>query len=323
MLALERHAGRMGAMDQVEIQAVPRRFRSAAIRFLVGGTSNERQMRAQGQAMQQMVARAGSAAGRLWWARADRTTLAAALVVEGVGRTSMLFFSPPDAPGVDRQWLIRLISEISRDAIEGGMSLVQALIEPADGEQEAVLADSGLILLAELIYMKRDLLSCLPGEQGAREDLTWRNYKQFTEVELGEVISQTYVDSLDCPALRGLREMSDVVAGHKCSGAFCPEAWWIVACGDQAAPVGCILVNDSVKAPAADIVYMGVAREFRRQGLAGAMLERAVLQAAERNCEGISVAVDTRNDYAIRVYEQSGFVEIHRRLAYVELRPLP
>lgn len=273
--------------------------------------------------MQQTVTKAGSAAARFWWARGGRTTLAAALVVESAGRTSMLFFSPPDAPGVDRQWLVRLIGEISRDAIEGGMSLVQALIEPTDSRQEAVLTDSGLILLAELIYMKRDLLSCPPGLQGAREDLTWRNYKQFTEVELGEVISQTYVDSLDCPALRGVREMSDVVAGHKCSGVFCPEAWWIVACADQAAPAGCILVNDSVKAPAADIVYMGVAPEFRGQGLAGAMLDRAVLQASERNCEGISVAVDTRNDYAIRVYEQSGFVETHRRLAYVELRPRP
>jgi len=273
--------------------------------------------------MQQMVAKAGSAASRLWWVRADRTTLAVALVVEGAGRTSMLFFSPPDVPGVDRQWLVRLIGEISRDAIEGGMSLVQALIEPGDGEQEAVLNEGGLILLADLVYMNRDLLSSPPRGQSAREGLVWRNYKQFTEVELGEVISRTYVDSLDCPALRGVREMPDVVAGHKCSGVFCPEAWWIVAHGDQAAPAGCILVNDSIKTPVADIVYMGVVPEFRGRGLAAAMLERAATGASERNCEGISVAVDARNDYAIRVYEQSGFVELHRRLAYVELRPRP
>jgi len=313
----------MGAMDQAEIQAVPRRWRSAAIRFLVGGTSNDRQVRADGQAMQQMVTKAGSAASRLWWVRADRTTLAVALVIEGSGRTSMLFSSPPGAPGVDRRELVRLISEISRDAIEGGMSLVQALIEPADSEQEAVLAEGGLIQLANLIYMNRDLLSCPPRDQGAREDLVWRNYKQFTEVELGEVISQTYVDSLDCPALRGVREMPDVIAGHKCSGMFCPEAWWIVAHDDQTPPGGCILVNDSIKAPIADIVYMGVVPEFRRQGMASAMLERAVAGAAERNCEGISVAVDARNDPAIKVYEQFGFVEIHRRMAYVELRDRP
>jgi len=280
-------------------------------------------MRAQGQVMQQMMTRSGPTASRLWWARADRKTLAVALLIEGAGRTSMLFFSPPEAPGVDRQWLVRLIHEISRDAIEGGVSLVQALIEPDADRQEAVLVDSGLMLLADLSYMNRDLLSCPPKDQGARENLVWRNYKQFTEVELGEVISQTYENSLDCPALRGVREMPDVIAGHKCSGVFCPEAWWIVAQGDQASPAGCILVNDSIKTPTADIVYMGVVPEFRRQGLAAVLLERAVAGASERNCEGISVAVDTRNDYAIRVYEQSGFIEIQRRLAYVELRARP
>jgi len=310
-------------MDPIEIQEVPRRFRAQAIRFLDGGTRNDRQMRAQRQTMQQMISRAGTAASRLWWARSGRETLAVAVVVESAGRTSMLFFSPPYAPGVDRGQLVRLIGEISRDAVEGGMSLVQALIDPGDSEQIDVLNDSGLILLAELIYMKRDLLTRPPGTQEAREDLTWRNYKQFTEVELGEVISQSYVDSVDCPALRGVREMTDVIAGHKCSGAFCPDGWWIVACGDQAVPAGCILVNDSAKTPSADIIYMGVAREFRRRGLARALLERAITQAVERNCQAVAVAVDTRNEYAIRVYEQSGFIEIHRRLAYVELRPRP
>jgi ribosomal protein S18 acetylase RimI-like enzyme len=310
-------------MDQVEIQAVPRRFRAGAIKFLVAGTQNDREMRAQGKVMQQMVARVGVAADRLWWARDHRTTLASALVVEGVGRISMLFFSPPYAPGVDRKQLMRLISEISKDAIEGGMSLVQALIDPRDGEQADVLTDSGMILLADLIYMKRDLLIRSPREPAVREDIQWRSYKQFTEVELGEIISQSYADSVDCPALRGVRDMTDVIAGHKCSGAFCPETWWIVSCDDQATPAGCILVNDSARGPSADIIYMGVAREFRRLGLARAMLDRTIAQAAKRNCESVAVAVDTRNDYAIRVYEQSGFVETHRRSAYVQLRPRP
>ncbi|MDP6637352.1 MAG: GNAT family N-acetyltransferase [Phycisphaerae bacterium] len=310
-------------MDHVEIQPVPRRSRAAAIKFLVAGTSNDRQTRAQEQVIQQMVSRSGSAAIRLWWSRSGRTTLAVALVVEGAGRISMLFFSPPDAPGVDCAQLVRLIGEISRDAVEGGMSLVQALIDPADSEQVAVLVDSGMMLLADLIYMSRNLLSRPPEPKDARDDLTWRNYKQFTEAQLGEVILQSYTDSLDCPALRGVREMPDIIAGHKCSGAFCPEAWWIVGCGDQATPAGCILVNDSIRGPSADIIYMGVAREFRRQGLAGAMLDRAIAQASERNRQAVSVAVDTRNDHAIRVYEQSGFSEIHRRLAYVVLKSGP
>ena len=308
-------------MDIVEIQEVPRRFRKQAIRFLVGGTRNDRQIRTQGQAMQQMISNVPTSASTLWWARSGRTTHAVAAIIRGVGRTSMIFFSPPYAPGVNHEQLAHLISEISEDAVNGGMSLVQALIDPRDTEQADVLKDSGMILLAELIYMRRDLRIRPPEEPEAREELAWRNYRQFTETELGEVISQSYADSVDCPALRGVREMTDVISGHKCSGAFCPEAWWIVDCGYPPGPAGCILVNDSTKAPSADIIYMGVAREFRRRGLAGTMLQRCIAQAAQRHCETVSVAVDTRNEHAMRVYEQSGFVEIHRRLAYVKLRP--
>jgi mycothiol synthase len=249
--------------------------------------------------------------------------LAVALVVEGPGRTGMLFFSPPGAPGVDRRVLVRLIGEISRDAIEGGVSLVQVLVDPADSLQQEVLLDSGLTLLAELSYMKRDLMGQPPGPRENRADIVWRNYKQFTEVELGEVISQTYVDSLDCPPLRGLREMPDVISGHKCSGMFCPEAWWILSLAGARRAAGCILVNDSVKAPIADIIYMGVVPEFRRRGLGSAMLARAAEQACGRNCQGISVAVDARNTRAEMAYEQAGFVESHRRLVYVELKPRP
>ena len=204
--------------------------------------------------MQQMIAASGSSAGRLWWARSGRTTLASALVVESAGRTSMLFSSPPNAPGVDLQSLTRLVREISRDAVDSGVSLVQALIDPLDAPQEAMLIDSGMMLLAELIYMKRDLMSSPPSAEESGEGLIWRDYTQFSESQLGEVISRSYVDSLDCPALRGVRKMSDTIAGHKCSGSFDPHAWWIVACDEQSPPAGCILVNDSVKAPSAIFV---------------------------------------------------------------------
>jgi len=270
--------------------------------------------------MQQMISRAGGSASRLWWARSDRRTLAAALVIEGLGRTAMLFFSPPDAPGVDRAGLMQLIGEISRDAIVGGMSLVQSLVDPQDSVVASVLEDSGMIVLAELIYMNRDLLITPPSPQVSRDDLGWRNYRQFTETQLGQVISQSYIDSADCPALRGVRRMPDVIAGHKCSGSFRPEAWWIVDCGLSGEPAGCILVNDSTRGPSADIIYMGVAPEFRRRGLARAMLDRTIAQAAERDRQWVSVAVDTRNEHALRIYQQCGFIEIHRKLAYVQLR---
>jgi len=307
-------------MSDAGIQAVPRRSRGAAIKFLVGGARNDRQTRDQADGLRQMMTRYGGPAVTLWWARSGRTTLAAAMVLEGAGRTSMLFCSPVDAPGVDRQWLVRLVGEISRHAIAGGVSLVQALVPPSDLDQLAVLAESGLGVLAELIYMQCDLLSHRTDDRDARGDLEWRSYRQFTETELGEVITLTYRDSLDCPALRGVREMPDIIAGHKCGGVFCPEAWWIVSQVGASAPGGCILVNDSVTAPVADVVYVGATPEFRGRGIATAMLLRAARQAGNRHCRAISLAVDSRNHAAVRVYERCGFSEVRRRMAYVLLK---
>jgi len=231
---------------------------------------------------------------------------------------SMLFFSPPEAPGVDRVQLSRLIDRICDEAIQGGTPLVQALIERDDAARTEVLTESGLILLADLIYMSRNLLERPSALDRPEDRLTWRNYKQFTEAELADVISRSYVDSLDCPALRGVREMPDVIAGHKSSGMFRPEAWWIVDCDTAAA--GCILVNDSANGMHSDIIYMGLAPEFRRRRLAAVMLDKVISQAFERQRHAISVAVDRRNHPALRAYQQRRFVEIRSRLAYVKLK---
>ncbi|MBT3199219.1 MAG: GNAT family N-acetyltransferase [Phycisphaerales bacterium] len=307
-------------MKQAEIQAVPRRFRTSAAKFLAGGNACAPAQDAQKRAILTMIANPPGAKPKFWWARSGRTILAAAMVVENPGRTGMLLTSPPYAPGVERQQLVELVRQISKDSITDGLSLVQALIDPTDTAQAALLKDSGMIMLAELIYMRRDLLKKPPAPTSDRNDIAWRDYNQFTETQLGEIIAQTYVDSLDCPALRGVRDMNDIIAGHKSAGVFRPESWWIADCDQPATPAGCILVNDSPVAPSADIIYMGVAREFRGRRLARAMLDRTIELAQRRGKQLVSVAVDTRNEHAIRVYQQSGFVELRRRIAYVELR---
>src|SRR3712207_8951894 len=35
--------------------------------------------------------------------------------------------------------------------------------------------------------------------------------------------------SLDCPALNGVRDMEDVLAGHKASGEFDPALWFLLS----------------------------------------------------------------------------------------------
>ena len=169
--------------------------------------------------------------------------------------------------------------------------------------------------MAELIYMRLDLPAA---PSGSRDELTWRYYGQFTEADLAEVIGSTYEGSLDCPALNGVRDAADIVAGHKAGGLFVPRAWWIVEHGGE--PAGCVLVNDLSDSATAEVVYIGVVPAFRGKRLGRAMLRRAADQAHARTRSSLRLAVDARNLYARRIYDSEGFRGTHRCLAYVMLR---
>ena len=45
---------------------------------------------------------------------------------------------------------------------------------------------------------------------------------------IAALIEATYRDSLDCPALAGLRHIEDVMAGHKAAGLFSPHRWLLL-----------------------------------------------------------------------------------------------
>ena len=249
---------------------------------------------------------------RLWWARRWRRCVASALVLSAPGGTGMLFYSPADAPGVDAATLRELVRRLADDALAESVAFVQGMLDPADRVNAPVARAAGLHVLAELVYLERDLAAAPPAPRG---ELTWRRYGEFDDKQLIPVIAATYEGSLDCPDLCGVRAMEDVVAAHKSSGVFRPESWWIAESGGEA--VGCILVNDVALGAKADVVYVGVTPPWRGRGFGREMIEHASAAAAERGLLAIVLAADARNAPAMRIYEAAGFHEIARRMAYI------
>jgi mycothiol synthase len=249
---------------------------------------------------------------RLWWARRWRRCIAAALVLSGPGGAGMVFYSPADAPGVDGAALRELVRQLIDDALGGDVTLVQGMLDPGDRVNAPVARDVGLHVLAELVYMERDLAASPPAVQ---DGLTWRCYGEYDDEQLMRVIAATYEGSLDCPELCGVRTMEEVIAAHKASGVFRPESWWIAQREGEA--VGCILVNDVAVGAKADVVYVGVAPAWRGRGYARAMIEHASAATAERGLHTLVLAADAQNAPAMRIYRAAGFNEIARRTAYV------
>jgi len=288
-----------------------------ALRFLAGGRTRGPVVRARAESYGELLRRERGGAALLWQAGGRTGRQAVALVVRSPGKTGMLYHSPAGAPGVEAEALAALIAAVSAQALAEGLSLVQSLLAAPEDADVPVLLAAGYRRLAELIYLRRDLRQ--PPDPPALPALRWRTYSEFDEGELAEVIAATYRDSLDCPALSGLRDLADVIAGHKAAGVFCPETWWIVDRCD--APAGCLLVNESVLEAAADIVYMGAVPSQRRAGLGRAMLRWAACEAFRRRHGAILLTVDAANEPARGLYASEGFRPTHRRLAYALLRP--
>jgi mycothiol synthase len=294
------------------LEPVPQRRWKQALRFLVGGDSRSAVSDARTRAFEEL-ARSRAEHLRLWWTRRGRRLLGVVLVLESPGRTGMLFYSPVSGAGVEREVLADLTRTITQEALAGGLSFVQALLAPDAEADIAMLERAGYEKLTELTYMKLDLTDAHVWRNDAR--LVWRSYEQFDLDELGELIDATYLGSMDCPMLHGVREVTDVIAGHKDTGIFTPQSWWIVEM--KGSPVGCILVNDSRTVPASEIVYVGVVPSFRRQGIARVMLRRAAADARAEGRMALTLAVDTCNTYARKLYQGEGFHVTDRRLAYV------
>ena len=248
----------------------------------------------------------------LWWAQRDGRGLAGAMVIESPGKTGMLLHTPT-AEATEIPPLTELTRAISLDGLQRGLSLVQAIEDPEAKADTEMLLAAGFDSLARMIYMRCEVNG--PPDEEIDAALTWRNYEEFTESELGDVIARTYAGSLDCPRLNGVRELEDIIAGYKGNGVFRPQSWWLVERGSQT--TGCVLLNDAMSPGIAEIVYMGVLPEHRGCGIGRAMLHRAASCAHQRGIKIITVAVDAANRYAARLYKSQGYRENHCRLGYI------
>src|SRR5262249_46521256 len=95
---------------------------------------------------------------------------------------------------------------------------------------------------------------------------------------------------------------------------------WEVALIDGV-PAGCLLLSRTDVGGLIEVVYMGVAVEFRRRGVGRLLIQRALQRARECGVRGITLVVDERNDGARRLYERFGFAIVARRDAWLMMPP--
>jgi mycothiol synthase len=236
------------------------------------------------------------------------------LWVPSPGHTAMLFGPSlsefPEAAHANEA----AITGALEDARAAGIILVQAMMEPADAAGKTVFAAAGLTQLATLTYMERKP-PLHPPEFQLPNDFSLEPYSAATHALFAQAILLSYQQTLDCPALSGLRDIDDVIAGHKAVGPFDPQLWSVLLSDGK--PVGCLLLGEIPARRALELVYLGLAPEARGRGLARILMQRILAIASRRHFELATLAVDAANTPAVHLYRRCGYTSVAQRVALI------
>ncbi len=280
----------------------------------------------------------------LMWASVDGSdgserVRQACLAVPGAGRTMMLFASEPP-PGGDAGGPAR--GEIERSELFAAacghfsllrasgapvnprhdVRLAQALPEPQELAAAAALTRAGFIKVGELMYMRRPFDAPFPavseGWPGGVSvvPLTSLGPPERQDATLLTAMDSSYVDTLDCPELCGLRDSHDVLASHKATGVRDPALWFVAI--EAGIACGCMLLSPCTDQRSVELVYLGLAPCLRGRGIATRLLSMGIERTRGLGAAELTCAVDARNTPAIRLYERFGFRSFARRVAFVK-----
>ncbi|MDH3584091.1 MAG: GNAT family N-acetyltransferase [Phycisphaerae bacterium] len=243
---------------------------------------------------------------------AGRLRHVAVLVYQG-GRTGLLFTSRPKRRDA-ATGLARLADHACRHVPAGAATLVQALTPPDQTPMQTALADANFHRLAGLTYMQRSLrgsrLPVTPQHEGVIE--SWRPELRG---EFLQAIDQSYLQTMDCPDLRGLRATEDILVGHMSTGQFDPRLWLLLRIEQR--PAGLLLLNPISQIQCVELVYLGLAPAYRGRSLGRALTLAGLHRCARHGHRRVTLAVDEANEPAIQLYKQLGFYPTARKVAWI------
>ena len=262
----------------------------------------------------------------IWVADVGGRMVWAILPVISPGRT-MLLFSPTHVPAEHQDTCVcPLVERVVEHYRDRSVELAQVLLDPGDAGAVEMFRACRFEPLAELIYLDRDVRRAVDAALPA--GFGWEQYSAATHADFARAVSATYQGSLDCPRLNGRRNIEDVLEGHKAAGEFDPKLWFLLrdrrgnttgaggaAMRSAGAGAGVVLLNRSTKSDSLELVYLGLAPAYRGTKLSDAMMRHAINTSASIGSRRLSLAVDSNNAPALRLYQRHGMTRLCSRLA--------
>ncbi len=303
---------------RVRIVRIPKPLRERAAARLVAQAAGDGDVEAAGRRFLEAAGDHGIDLHHFWGSLHEPSGLVGqvCLVAPGAGRVGMTFTSQPEGPEEEAE-----LSEVIRKACDAAESvdLAQGLLDPlTEVSAEAAYAGAGFQRLGRLLYLTREWKKPEGTAPPLPEGVTVEGYAQCDDAQLAEALEASYIDTLDCPELCGLRDIDDVIASHRSTGEFDPDIWWIVK--DRGTPCGALLLNACPVQCHIELVYMGLGPSLRGRGIASHLMHLGLTAISRQKNRTVTCAVDERNDPARRFYAQHGFVRFGERTALIRSR---
>jgi ribosomal protein S18 acetylase RimI-like enzyme len=250
----------------------------------------------------------------LWIAEAGGRIAWAVLPIPSPGRTVLLLGPSVGNAGTDRPAAELLVDAVCDEFGRRGLHLAQVLLDPNDRFSRDLYLDRSFDHIAELIYLIGEVRRPFPAAPALAPGQLLQTYSPRNYGLFAETIAQSYQDSLDCPGLGGRRDIEDVMAGHKSAGDFDPAHWWVLS-DASIGPAGVLIMSRVPNTDTAELVYLGLVPAARGRGYGNLLMRLAVSQVPAMRCAKLTLAVDSGNLPAIRLYHRFGMQENGRRIA--------
>ena len=288
------------------MKPVPPWKKTAAIRFLANGNIESAGGNFRPGYLTDLYHDSRRRGRRLWYTIRQRRIVAVVMITVSRGNVGFLHFSPTSSPHVDADLLRDLVDCATSDILGNPVPIVQTLVEPGCPEDIAMLTGAGLVRVTDLMHMNYPLRLTGVPQPDAKFSLDFKTVEDTGESVLVDLLRSTYMNSLDCPQITGVRDARDIVESHKYTGLYSPGSWYVAMKDNQ--PAGCVLLNRGAKGRTAELVYMGVAPGFRGMGIGLQMVLYAIHTSALAGHDTLHLSVDLANHYALDVYDDAGFV---------------
>ena len=215
------------------------------------------------------------------------------------------------------EWAIQRASENIASAPPEAQVSVASMIFMQDEAGKQLLTNHGFKYLRSYYVMRRafeGVIEAAPLPEGFRL-VTYAekpDLRLFVELE-----ADTFKDHfgwIDTPIDEDVARWQHYI---DTAPDFDPDYWWLAYYGDE--PAGLIMtqLESSIGEGVGWVNTLGVKREFRKRGLALAMLEHAFAAHQRRGTAGIALGVDASSlTNAVALYERAGMSVFSQRDSY-------